>query len=189
LEVDRIQNPSARKLDSNTNELASNPNHMSLDDFVNQTIDRHLERIAAQLDAISQNPTINLDDTIRALEIVVAHTSEKIEQITPSIPEIAPILWQERGKENRFMSPFEFIKIYYPSYGFGLTLPDIKHLDSKLYVALMNWKNTKGWPEDFKLPSINEIYDAKLQSMNKHQLQQILKLADVIRYRNVHLQK
>jgi hypothetical protein len=86
-----------------------------------------------------------------------------------ALPERAPAIWRDDKQPND--TPPEFIKRHYGAWlradATGLTRPDLKRLDSSLYMALANWlrKNKNKMPEDCHIPLIKERVDAEVSAL------------------------
>jgi hypothetical protein len=107
------------------------------------------------LDEISGAEGIPDAKKIELLTTVYQAAAKKVEAINTSSAHAPLARWADR--KNRFMSPCEFVKTNFPTYGKGLTLADIK--EKRLYRALTNWKVRYGWPADFDLPSKSALLD------------------------------
>lgn len=90
--------------------------------------------------------------------------TEKAEKLAPA-PHKPKVFWSERGRDRRFMSPCDWVKENWPTYGKGLALSDIRDVDRPLYYALVYYKRQYGWPSDFKLPTKKERNDELLEQL------------------------
>lgn len=138
-----------------------------------------LDHMREILDVISHSGDLKLEERVQLLKTVRQLTTKALHDIMPPIPEIAPALWKERGKENYHMSPCDFVKKHYPSLGFGLTQAHLGRLDPPLLPALRNWRDKYGWPDNFDLPSENEYNDRLFDEMSEHEVQETTRLGQV----------
>ncbi|QCI63948.1 hypothetical protein [Phreatobacter stygius] len=103
---------------------------------------------------IAQNASLPTKTKIELLSKIYAAANRAVEELA-KVPTDIP-LWAERTEWR--MSPCDFVKINFPTYGKGLSSGDIE--DKQLTQALLNYKKRYGWPEDFDLPT-------KAQAMNR----------------------
>lgn len=178
LEVDTIQGLQVNELGSNS----SPPLEMSLDDLGNQAIDRHLERISSELDAISNNPAVDLEVAVKSLELVLLKTKMNIERIKPKKPLKIP-LWKQRGRALRNASIFEWVRDNFSNYGFGLTLNDIGKLDPTLHQAILKARSQGTVPKWFDLPTLEEANTRKIENMSHGEQMETARLGWIIRQR------
>ena len=79
-------------------------------------------------------------------------------QLKASLPKEAPASW-EKDKIKGETPPAFIMRNYAPWIGKGLGRADIRHLDSKLYIALRNWLRANTMPENLDLPTVKERND------------------------------
>ena len=142
-----------------------------------------VDNLQETLQGLSNSDELSLEDKVRHLKNIRRLVTSELASVIPQVPDKAPALWKERGKENYHMSPCDFVVQHYPSLGFGLSQADIGHLDPKLMAALRNWRDKHGWPEGFDLPSQNELNDRRLNELSESELVEISKLGAVVRHR------
>lgn len=97
----------------------------------------------------------------------VASEATPQSKAVPPLPEKAPALWSEDKQPGD--TPPDFIKRHYGPWVkadlSGITRPDIKRLDSSLYMALANWLRKHELPSDLSLPTLKEANDAAISNM------------------------
>lgn len=97
--------------------------------------------------------TRSLQKALAENNLVVAPVKDERPRSDGALPTEAPETYQGlRGPET----PPEFVKrVYGPWLGQGLTRAEIRKLDPKLAVAIMNWLSRPGneWPADVDLPT------------------------------------
>lgn len=84
------------------------------------------------------------------------------------IPETAPARWADDKHPDD--TPITFIQRHYGEWlNEGLTRPDIKRLDPRLYTALSNWLRNPAneLPDDFGLKTLKEHNDAWVQRVEE----------------------
>ena len=140
----------------------------------------HLPEI---VQAISHSDGLSLEERVNYLKDIRMLATLGIETIVPKIPDVAPALWKERGKENYHMSPCDFVLLHYPSLGFGLSQSDLGRLDPPLLEALKNWKRKYGWPDGFTVPTQKQINDELLRELGFAESQSAIRLRNIKRNR------
>jgi hypothetical protein len=116
------------------------------------------------IESISKANDVPRAKRLAALTMIYEAVSEAMDEI--AAPEMATVFWEHRGKENRFMSPFDFVVEHYPSFHDGsLTLNMIASHDEPLYAALHAKRKKGEWPESFSLPTQSEANDRALEAI------------------------
>ncbi|MGJ4998740.1 hypothetical protein ACQR0Z_30245 [Bradyrhizobium sp. HKCCYLS3077] len=101
------------------------------------------------LEEISEAKDIPTYKRIALLAKIYEAANKKIEKLAGEPFENIP-LWADRGRNLRKISPCDWVRRHYPTYGKGLTMDQIR--DAKLRQALWTYKSKYGWPDDFDLP-------------------------------------
>lgn len=116
---------------------------------------------------LSETKSLPREVKVNLLSQIARAASETAERLS-SPPDVRPTaFWAERGKEKRYMSPCDFVKLHWPTYGKGLIFSTIYSVDNPLYRALLYYKSTYGWPDDFDLPTKREHYDRILGKLDE----------------------
>ena len=142
--------------------------------LVNAFLSQRKKKIKTDFGKFASGPAINIIQDIASMEEV--SRDEKIAALTSIYeavalalddaqkPQLSTVFWKDRGKENRFMSPCQFVIDNYPAYHTGeLSLDMIKHHDKPLYQALQNRRKRQGWDEGFDLPTKPEACDRAIR--------------------------
>lgn len=162
-------------------------------------------RISDTFDDLASDPAIKTIEHIASMSMVsekdkAAALTRIYETAAQAIaqlhkPKLSKKFWKDRGKENRFADPCDFVVENFPSYGHGLSQSDIRGHDFPLYKALHNRKQRHGWPAKFDLPTqmcvntdalaqilraptLKEISDAA-----PHHIQEMIRLYELSRAR------
>ena len=123
------------------------------------------ERLDLLIDFTLRHNGVGAHEFARALfpEREAAGVSESVSGVTiapdnGALPDVAPAQWATDKQPGD--TPPAFIQRHYePWLGKGLARPDIKRLDTQLYVALANWLRNNDMPDDLDLPTLKEKND------------------------------
>jgi hypothetical protein len=110
------------------------------------------------LDEIVAMENVSEQRKIDLLARICTVGNQKIEQLSGGVVTAPRTFWSTRNTDPT-ISPCDFVKTNYPTYGRGLILSDIRKSDAPLYRSLLYYKREHGWPQDFDLKSKREKYD------------------------------
>lgn len=179
-----VSNPVHSKLERLHREMSRGTSDLGgliRDEFTKSTLLELTKIVSVKTD--DQNFSLNQRlEILRGLQQLVASEEKRI---TPQVPDVAPLLWKERGKENYKMSPCDFVIQQYPSYGYGLHLAHIRQLDFPLYSALTNLKKSQGWPDNFYLPTKKEFLDQKIEKMSDDEIEEARRFSSLLKARDL----
>jgi hypothetical protein len=118
------------------------------------------------LEEISETNEIPAPKKIELLAKVYEAANKQIGKIAKAQPNMPPNVpqWARRDRSQWRMSPCDFVRLNYPTYGKGLTSHQIE--DKKLLQALWNFKSRYGWPDDFDLPGRSAAVDREILKLS-----------------------
>lgn len=122
--------------------------------------------LSAALQALDDIETSNVSNEVKTalLSRIYEAANKNIEKLADASVENVP-LWADRDRTKK-ISPCDFVKLHYSSYGKGLTTSRIG--DVTLRQALWTFKSKHGWPADFDLPGKSEAVDRLLSEVGPH---------------------